>query len=75
MLPESEKIQKTTNNQSTKFQQIQQMFGNFNNQVCLWISNIIQDKIQWDSAGFRDETKSYLNSLLILKAEIFSFLD
>lgn len=34
MLPESEKNQKTTTNQSTKFQQIQQMFGNFTNQVC-----------------------------------------
>lgn len=33
MLPESEKNQKTTTNQSTKFQQIQQMFGNFTNQV------------------------------------------
>lgn len=33
LLPHNEKIQKTTNNQTTKFHQLQQMFGNKNHET------------------------------------------
>lgn len=45
LLPESEKMQKTTTNQSTKFQQIQQIFSNRPNQSDILNEDVIHLKI------------------------------
>ncbi|XP_054280556.1 coronin-2B-like isoform X2 [Macrosteles quadrilineatus] len=45
LLPESEKLQKTSTNQSTKFQQIQTMFTNFSNQSDIMNEDFMNLKI------------------------------
>ncbi|XP_046683817.1 coronin-2B-like isoform X2 [Homalodisca vitripennis] len=57
LLPESEKSQKTSNNQSTKFQQIQQMFGNYTNQGDIINEDIMTLKIS-DHNGYEEIPKT-----------------